>query len=173
MLQSLAPLALLVGASLAPTFAVSVEDDRQTKNKTVLECHVLDDAVVPLLVHETREGGEPAVNDQLDVAQLAGGELEREIDVSSQGRFRGVVGEHHVNEGATMGHCAELVGGGSGGRPVVWVGGVSKTRRHDVQRHDDAILCSRQNGPKRRQSASYGAVLCRAGRVERKGCGVQ
>lgn len=57
---------------------VGVEHHREAEKEAARELHVVDDAHVGLLIHESRQGREAAVGDQFDIAELTRGELERD-----------------------------------------------------------------------------------------------
>mmetsp|Transcript_38172 Transcript_38172/g.114130 ORF Transcript_38172/g.114130 Transcript_38172/m.114130 type:complete len:490 (-) Transcript_38172:172-1641(-) len=107
------------GHSRLEVLVVRVEDDGDGEDGPVGEGHVLDDALVGLLVHETLDGGEAAVHDELDVAQLTGGQLELGRALGD-GRLLRLVGvDHEVDELPAVGlllHHVEGAGGLRGGR---------------------------------------------------------
>jgi len=100
---------------------VRVEDDGQAEKEAVLELHLLDDVGVGGLVHEAGEGGEAAVHEKFHVAELAGGELDRVLDVGGDGGVGGGVG-HQVDERAAVGRGEEAAEVG-----CEWMKGVAGT----------------------------------------------
>lgn len=71
--------------------AVGVVDHGQAEEQAVGQAVVLHDAHVLLLGHESRQGAEASVADQLRVAQLAGGEVDLEV-AAGHGRLKSVKG---------------------------------------------------------------------------------
>src|SRR5690606_40511055 len=87
-----------------PICLVHVERDGHGPEGAVGEAHLLDDAVVVGPVEEAAERGEAAVEEELDVAELAVGEGDRgEVERLPAEGLGGLTGADEVAEGAAVG----------------------------------------------------------------------